>query len=477
MAFNTQANNRLCLPTSTIGKAYFVSPHGVDKKEAGSRVKPWKTINFSLSAIPDGNTLVVKEGVYTENIKISKTFSKGLLLKSEVPYLATLTSNQRVVALVKEAANIIIEGFEITHNTVKAKPLVVHIDGWGGDSVKNISLRNNIIHDSYNNDLLKINNGAEHITVECNMFYNQGDSDEHIDVNSVANITISDNVFFNNFAKSKREITQKSSSYIVIKDSNGDDDRFLGAVSIKVMRNVFLNWQGSHGQGFVSVGEDGKPYFEAKNIEIYNNLMLGNSAISMRSPFTVKGARDIDFFNNTISGDLPSNAFAIRITQEQKNQKPTNINLYNNIWSDPIGTMGQGAFESSNDFSDTLFYQVGKFTLNHNLYWNNGEALPHSILDKINPSVDHSKLIINPHLENTSTIVTPSWSNLTQQFDDGSFDIRSTFIRLVNFYGIPKFNTKLQIINDFPKDDILGQLRTAPHYIGSYHFKLDLIEY
>lgn len=470
---NLYASEKLCTPSPILGQTYFVTPNSIDYKGDGSRQNPWKSVNYALSVVPDGNTLVVKAGVYTENIKISKTFNKGLLFKSEIPYLAKLTSNQRVLALVKSAANITIEGFEITHNTPSAQPLVVHIDGWGGSSVKNITLRNNIIHDSYNNDLLKINYGAEHITVECNMFYNQGDSDEHIDINSVANIIIRDNVFFNDFEKSQRTITKKSSSFIVIKDSNNNEDRFKGAENITIERNVFFNWQGSHGQGFVLVGEDGKPYYEAHNVNIYNNLMLGNSSISMRAPFMVKGAKDINFFNNTISGDLPSNAYAVRITQEQQNKKPTNINLYNNIWSDPTGSMGKGAYENELDFSDTLLHQLNNYTLINNLYWNNDQPLPYSLFDKINPADDSTKIVSNPHLGDNSQLITPHWNNKTNQFDDGSFDIRSVFLRLVNFYGVPQFSYSKRDVRPkdipyFPKVDILGIKRFSPKTVGAY---------
>jgi hypothetical protein len=476
LSFKGLANDKTCAPTPILGKAYYVSTQGLNYKGDGSRLNPWKSIVYAVSTIPDGNTLIIKEGVYTGKVKISKTFNKGLLLKSEIPYHAKLTNDQQVISLVKEAANITIEGFEITHNSASAKPLVVHIDGWGGRSVKNITLRNNIIHDSYNNDLLKINYGAEEIIVECNIFYNQGDSDEHIDINSVANITVRDNVFFNDFPKSNRKITNKSSSFIVIKDSNDNEDRFHGSENITVARNIFFNWQGSHGQSFVLVGEDGKAYYEAHNVNIYNNLMLGNSPLSIRSPFMVKGAKDINFFNNTISGDLPSNAYAIRITQEKNNKKPTNINLYNNIWSDPTGTMGEGAYESDLDFSDTLFYQLDQFTLINNIYWNNGNALPYSILDKINPFSDDHDTIGNPHLGDNKKLISPTWNGITKSFDDGSFEIREVFLRLVYFYGIPKFNFNKRDVNsktipNFPKDDILGHQRMTPHSIGAYHLK------
>lgn len=81
--------------------------------------------------------------------------------------------------------------------------------------------------------------------------------------------------------------------------------------------------------------------------------MLGNSANTMRAPLGVKGARDITFRNNTISGDLPSLAYTMRLNQEGSNLANQNIQLYNNVWSDQTGTMGSSGFTSSNLSNDT----------------------------------------------------------------------------------------------------------------------------
>ena len=78
-------------------------------------------------------------------------------------------------------------------------------DDWSEDVV----FRNNIFHDSWNNDILKINNGARRVTVEGNVFYNQTGSDEHMDVNSVTDVVIQDNIFFNDFAGSGRVERQR----------------------------------------------------------------------------------------------------------------------------------------------------------------------------------------------------------------------------------------------------------------------------
>src|SRR5690606_5844235 len=143
-------------------------------------------------------------------------------------YAARLRNDATVVTIF-EGQGITLSGFDIAHAGPGAGPLVIQIqdligDPGGADAVSRIVLRNNIIHDSYNNDLIKLNNGARDVTIERNIFYNQAGSDEHIDINSVANVSIQDNIFFSDFAASGRSNEQDTSSYIVIKDSNGDED-------------------------------------------------------------------------------------------------------------------------------------------------------------------------------------------------------------------------------------------------------------
>jgi len=449
----------LCKSSPMKGNQYFVSLVGHDYKGDGSRLRPYRTIDYAIYMAKDDSTIIVTPGTYKGETRIKKGFKKGLLLKSEFPYLAKLTNNSRVLAIVGNASNIIIEGFEITHSSKKTGPVLIQFDGYATDKVHHVTLRNSIIHNSFNNDLVKINNGVEDIKIECNMFYNQGDSDEHIDINSVKNITVSDNVFFNDFKKNNRKISLETSSYIVIKDSNSNEDQFLGSQNINVLRNVFFNWQGSRGQGFVLIGEDGKPYFEANNVTIANNLMIGNSPIEMRSPFGVKGAQNIQFYHNTIVGDLPSQAFAFRINTEKNNPVNNNISFYNNIWSDPFSTMGQGPTDKNNDFSDTLHYQLDSFTLHNNVYWNGGSDIPSSFFDRVNIDDDPSAHIMDPKISSSHALITPIWKEDTQNFDDNSYSIRDAFKKIVLLYGIPKQKLNFKSTTPITTLDILGNIR------------------
>ncbi len=447
------------------GTTYYVATDGDDTTGVGTTDFPWATITHALDNADDGSTILVRAGTYTGRIRIRGSFATGVTVRSETPYMAKLRNNDRVLTFYTNSSGcegITLEGFDIAHNSASSSPIVVHIEGGGNGGVSRITLRNNILHDSFNNDIIKLNNSAVDVTIERNIFYNQGASDEHIDINSVENITVQDNVFFNDFSGSGRTDDSVSASFIVIKDSNSDSDLYVGSRNINVRRNVFLNWQGSIGAGFLLIGEDGMSYAEAFDVLVENNLFLGNSSSSMRAPFGIKGGRDITFQSNTIVGDLPANAFAVRINREGANIAASNINFYNNIWSDSTGTMI--------DFSDTLSGDVASFVLSNNLYWNAGNAIPNDSSDSVNYANDASSVSGDPGFQSQSGLVIPRWLDNTQAFADGSGSVCEVFLNLVENYGIPSA-TSVEVNNadasKLPSDDISGNVREG-NYIGAY---------
>ena len=456
---------------SITGQTYYVAVNGNDSNGNGSNENPWETIQHALDNVTDGSTILVKSGTYNGRVRIRGSFTSGVLVKSQVPYMAKLRNNTTVVTAYvssKGCHGVTFDGFDIAHDGPGATPLVIHIDGNGIGDVHDITFQNCILHDSYNNDLVKVNAACYNITFQGNLFFNQTGYDEHIDGNSVENLIIQDNIFLNDFSGSGRINNNSTGSFIVIKDSGGSNDIYTGSRNIKIRRNVFLNWEGTNATNFVLIGEDSEPHYQAFAVMIENNLMLGNSSNPMRAPFGIKGCRDITFRNNTVTGDLPSNAFAFRFNREPSNPIINNINIYNNIWSDPTGTM--------NDFSDCPISHTDNYTLDNNLYWNNNTPIPHDSNDKINSTDDSNGISADPLLGNQNTIVIPHYNSSQNQFKDGSTTIREAFERLINRYGTPEVNSpaiNAAKADQLPTEDILGRIRVNADIGAVAHDAID----
>jgi hypothetical protein len=452
---------------------HYVATNGTDGAGVpGSLAQPWRTLDFASARIlalgQSGAVVCFRNGVYTGGNSLYERFTVPTTFRAENTYRAVLQNSGTVISMFG-GRNHVYEGFELRHSGAGAGALVVQVqmsdtDDWSEDVV----FRNNIFHDSFNNDILKINNGARRVTVEGNVFYNQSGSDEHMDVNSVTDVVIQDNIFFNDFAGSGRVNGNDTSSFIVMKDSNQDDDGQIGADRITVRRNVFLNWEGGTGSNFVLIGEDGNDYFEGEDILVENNLMVGNAGNDMRAAFGVKGGRNVTFRSNTVTGNLPASAYAFRINQEGSNPVNENVRFHNNVWSDHTGTMGATSGGGANDFSDGLPSEVTGLVLDRNLYWNGGAAIPPG--DQVNPNTnDARRIVADPALAtNHVGIVLPRWNGTA--FVSGNATIRQEFVRLVNAYaaipaGSPGHNQADPALS--AADDILGNPRTQPD-VGAY---------
>ena len=449
----------------------YVATNGSDITGDGSLGNPWATITHAVDNAGDGDLILVRPGTYNGRQNLRRQFVQPVTVRSEVPYAAKLRHNAGAALIAFTARNIVIEGLDIAHapdNTgglvVQVQDLLGSFNGSNGGTdpvVSGLVFRNNIIHSSTNNDLLKVNNGAEDVLIEGNLFFNQFGSDEHIDINSVIGVTVQDNIFLNTPER------PDTSSFIVIKDSNGTDDTVLGTQQVIVRRNVFLNWYGSSGQGFLRLGEDGTANFEAIDVLVENNLMLGNSDALMRTPFTIQGSRDVTFRNNTLVGDMPSRSFAGRLLAAPANPANENLSFTNNIYADPTGTMGSEAF-SGVDLFDAPAGQTASAVLDNNLFFNGGNPIPEDNGQALRFSDDANARVDDPLLPDPSTLVAPVWDG--QSFADGSISVREAFESLVLLFGLPGAGS-LAIdganVASAPLDDLLGNARGTSPDLGA----------
>ena len=449
----------LCLTlvqsVSAFAQTHYVAVDGDDAPDRGTQQSPWATISYAIDNVADGATILVGAGTYNGQVRLDQKFSSGIVIRSLPLYQARLRHDNGAAVICFTCQGVTLEGFDIAHSANNDRGLVIQIQT---SEARDVVLRNNIIHDSTDNDLLKINNGTRDILVQGNLFYNQAGSDEHIDINSVENVTVVDNVFFNS---TSQDVT---SSYVLVKDSNGTSDGIVGSKDIKIRRNIFFNWQGNGGQSFVRIGEDNTPTFEAENVLIENNLMLGNSSRMMRSAFTVGGSKDIRFQFNTVVGNLPSRSFTRLVRGGLSNE---NVILSNNIWSDPTGTLGAEGFAGADVF-EALSGANASVTLDNNVYYNGGDAIPTDTGQEVNIGDDNNAKIGNPRLPSQGGIVVPVYNG--NSFAGGFSTIRQVFVDLASRYGKPA--TGSIAINqassaNVPLDDLLGAPRTSNADIGA----------
>lgn len=451
---------------------YWVAPlpNGSDQNP-GTFESPWATLKHAAESARDENcTIWFKDGLYVGLNDLERRFSTPTLFRAVNDYQAILEGPGPVIEL-DGVKNMTFSGFEMRHSGPEAGKTLMIMDRrdeiyWS----EHVQFINNIIHDSYNNDLFKIHNGVRFVTIRGNVFYNPGDTDEQIDVNGVTDILIEENIFFNDYAGSGRVNNGTAKHYITIKDSNGSEDDQLGSERIVVRRNIFLNWQGGL-ESFINAGNDGKPYYEASHVTIQNNLMIGNSNIMLDAPLSIRGAKNITFTNNTVIGDLPSRAYALRSSLTGANPKNRDLVLANNIWADTTGTMGAGTTGDldDNDFATGDLDDTINLVLDNNLYWNGEQEIPSEGL--IAPLVeDIHHIVADPGIGLIDKpVVLPRWDGNT--FKSGNTTIQQEFIRLVETYGRISSDSPAtgKSKHDLtPPDDILGRTRPNAADLGAY---------
>ena len=191
--------------------------------------------------------------------------------------------------------------------------LIKYLIHLGAEAVHDLVFSDCIVHDGSVNDMIKINAKTHRVLFEECVFYNQAAGSNHFDINTVTDITLEGCIFFNDYKGSGRPPTS-GSAFICAKNSGNSSPNTTRNIHIR--RNIFLNYEGKNDQAYVLIGEDAKPFFEAQDVLVENNLFLFTSDVSHIGAFQLKGKlRNITFRANTVSGHpAGGSAYAARMS-------------------------------------------------------------------------------------------------------------------------------------------------------------------
>ena len=457
----------LAASTSHAG-TYYVAPDGSDEKGDGSTARPWATIKHATASVPDdGSTVLARDGLYTGAIVLERQFATGCVVRAEHPYRARFRSapDSNRAFFCYGGSNVTFEGIEVFGSGGTKGDYVVHV---AKPETHHITFRDCIIHDSYNDDLIKVNDLAHHVAFRGCLVYNARDAGgiQLFDINVVADVAVEDCILTSDQEGSGRATAHKAGSFIVIKNSSKDPANAAKTRRIDVRRNVFCNWEGESDQSYVLIGEDAKDFWEAQDVAVENNLFLFNTAVPSTGAVTCKcHVRNVTVRANTVLGTvLGWTCYAIRLSEERPKLGMEDIFIFNNIFDDPAGRMSQ------------LIWGHREFVrgaeLRNNLYWNAGKAFEHheSTLFRI-PADDPAAVTADPRLPNPEKMVIPRWDAARGRFASGETSIRGEFERLVKLYGQLPAGSPAAGRADakhMPPDDILGRPRGEHPDIGAW---------
>ncbi len=454
--------------------AYFVSAWWGSDSNSGTYDRPWKSIQHALDSVPSegGFRICVQDGYYPEQIDLGRRdgFTSPVRVEALNPYRAKLNNRDKIIILLSgdstshTSFNITFAGFEIyrpdSGATGSSNIFLYKAD--------NVTIENCIIHDSYDDDLVRILHSAN-VTLQFNVTYNGGSGEEHYDINGGSrNVVVQDNVLFNAYPETGRP-DDTSGPQIVVKTSYPDADGRTRNVTIR--RNVFMHGQSVPTRGLIAIGGDNRyeGYYEAEDVTVENNLFIADEGLlEQMIPVTILGSRRIHLRANTFRGNANS-SFRLfgRARKESLNPPCTDLFYYNNVFLDPTNTTGHLIKGTSSDI------EYG--AISSNLYWWGGASIPTDSEDYFNFYNDPQAIVSDPLLGSPAQpLPLPIWTGSV--FAGGHGSVSEVHAAFVETYARPSATSPVVDAADpahMPVDDIVGKTRDAAPDIGAYELLSD----
>ena len=240
--------------TSGGPQVYFVSPDG-DNANNGSESTPWRDIQYAVNNASPGDTIIVRDGTYIENIDVN---TDNLTIQSENGAEATIVqaANSYDHVLKVTADYVEISGFTVTGATAEDPYYAagIYLSGANYCNISNNNASNNMrdgitLYNSSNHNVIMGNNAS--FNSDDGIVLDEGSSDNIIENNSTESnggtgIVIEDSSNSNNI-KSNNVSNNTYSIYIGYSSNNNvvandvlDNSRGISLRS-SVNNRIYLN--------------------------------------------------------------------------------------------------------------------------------------------------------------------------------------------------------------------------------------------
>lgn len=257
----------------------WVSPNG-SNSNTGTENSPFKTIQAALDKAIPGTAVMVKAGEYHENVKFTKSGTPDAPIwltsadgQGEAKVYAVDQSNSTIKGLGTD--NVVVQGFWVDGGDQRNGIQFSQSGGDFSNLVKNIVIRDNIVHDS-GQDSIKVSQG-EHVWVVNN--HTVDADDQGVDYVSVNDSVIAYNEIEG--VTSDNALTVKGGSTNVLVEGNLVHNVLREAIKIG----------GWTGEQYMRPGFD---TYEAKNVTVIGNEVYD---VGKRALMTL-GAQDVVMTNN-----------------------------------------------------------------------------------------------------------------------------------------------------------------------------------
>jgi len=161
----------LIIASNALATTYYVSKGGSNSNRGASVSEPWATLNYAASHISTGDIVVVRSGIYKENISINVKNVTFENYPGEQPILdwdfEGPGGKKNYTAMISVVADgVTVKGFEVRESTGTG----ISVYGKDGGTANNVTIKNCKIHDTWY-PAFRILDGADNCTVEdCEIY-------------------------------------------------------------------------------------------------------------------------------------------------------------------------------------------------------------------------------------------------------------------------------------------------------------------